>query len=496
MITYLLSRLRTPAACWLALGGLPLAAQAQTADPVRVLFVGNSFTHGKLDSVRLYNAANITDENYGQTGARAESSYTGPWGGTPGIFKKFTDQAGLRYEVHIEAISGQPLETHYNSALSVIKQATWDKVVLQDQSTYPIPDSRKGNRKSFYTYATKLEQAVHQANAQAQVYLYETWARADQTYPSGQPYSGQPIDTMAQDLHNGYYTQYRTNGHYAGVAPAGDAWMRAIATGVAMRNPYSPDVSKLSLWWRTGTSGPGNGNSGNDKYHPSKWGSYLNACVLFYTLTGVDPRTLGSTEQAAADLAIRPDAAVALQQLAYQQGQEAVAPLPVQLAAFEARPTTTTAVVLTWTTASEVNSDHFVVERSADGKRFEPIGQVLGAGSDATTHRYAFTDGAAPAAGCYYRLRLVDRDGSAAFSPVRPVAARASQLRVYPNPTRGEAVVLTGTAPSAVVRVCDALGKVVLAATADAGGVVTLRGLRTGLYQVQAGTRTVRLSVE
>lgn len=308
------------------LGLLPLVTLGQTT-PVRVLFVGNSFTHGKFDPVRLYNAAGVTDENYGQTGARAEN-YAGPWGGIPGIFKKFADQAGLSYEVHIESISGQPLEYHYNNALAVSKQATWNKVVLQDQSTYPIPSNRTGNRTSFYNYATKLEQAVHGQNAQTQVYLYETWARADMTYPSGQPYSGLPIDTMFQDLHNGYYAEYRTNGKFAAVAPAGDAWLRAIQQGTATRNPYSPETGKINLW-------------GADYYHPGNWGSYLNALVLFYTLTGVDPRTLGGSEQVAAALSIPAADATALQQVAYQQVNAPVSTGPTT------PPATTTPVAFT-----------------------------------------------------------------------------------------------------------------------------------------------------
>jgi hypothetical protein len=290
--------------------GLSGAAQAQTA-PTRILFVGNSFTHGKFLPVRQYNSPNVTDENYGLPASdpRAEgANEAGPWGGIPGIFKKMADQAGLNYEVHIEAISSSSLQNHYSYALAVIAQAKWNKVVLQDQSTYPLPNSRGGNRSAFYTGATSLEQAIHTANSAAQVYLYQTWARADLTYqPTTTPnYQGLPIDSMTQDLHDGYYRQFFNNGRYAGVAPAGDAWLRAIQAGVAMRNPYTPDPTKLDLW-------------GADNYHPSIWGAYLNACVLFYRLTGLDPRTLGASEQAAAALGITPTAAVALQQVAYDQ---------------------------------------------------------------------------------------------------------------------------------------------------------------------------------
>jgi hypothetical protein len=315
-------RLGSCAFAWLGLG---LVARAQPT-PTSILFVGDSFTHGRYTPVRTYNSPNVTDENYGlpPTNPRYESvpSETGPWGGIPGIFKKMTDEAGLSYDVHIEAVSAHSLHFQYDSALAVVAQSKWNKVVLQDLSTYPLPSSRGGKRSTFYSAATGLEQAIHAANAQAQVYLYETWGRADLTYPAGKPYSGLPIDSMTQDLHNGYYRQFFNNGHYAGVAPVGDAFLRAIATGVAMRNPYAPDNTKLALW------------NAKDNYHPSPWGAYLSACVLFARITGVDPRTLGAAEQAAADLGIAPAAAVALQQVAYDQVNVVVMPPVATITAF------------------------------------------------------------------------------------------------------------------------------------------------------------------
>ncbi|MGI4865191.1 MAG: T9SS type A sorting domain-containing protein [Janthinobacterium lividum] len=298
-------RLTGLAIAWLGLG---LAASAQTT-PVHVLFVGNSFTHGQFTPVLNYNSAAVTDLNYNlpATDPRAhDPGMPAAFGGVPGIFKKFTVQAGLNYDVQLEAISGKTLQYHYTNALSAIAQPTWDKVVLQEQSTRPVPTARGGTPALFYSYATMLEQAIHTAKPAAQVYLYETWARADFTYPSGQSYSGFPIDTMTKDLHNGYYRQYFANGNYAGVAPVGDAWLTAITTGVAVRNPYTPDPTKINLW-------------NVDYVHPSITGSYLSALVLFYKLTGVDPRTLGGGELAAADLGITPAIAVALEQIAYQQ---------------------------------------------------------------------------------------------------------------------------------------------------------------------------------
>lgn len=305
------------AAALLAAGALPTLSRP-TAPPAKkptvILFVGNSFFHGATNPVLNYNAAAVTDENFvpNRKGQR-QRQYThepGPWGGIPGIFKKMTNEAGLAYDVHIEALSGQALKFHYDSALAVIQQPKWDVVVMHDYSTGPVPTRHGGQPARFTEYANRLEQAVHTANPKAQVYLYETWARADQHYTPQGGYAGLPVDSMTSDLHRAYYREAAQNGRIAGVAPAGDAWLRAIEQGVAMRNPYQPDADKLNLW-------------NKDHYHPSVWGAYLNACVLFGEITGHDPRQLGSQEQAAAALGITPEQAVALQRVAFQQLQAA-----------------------------------------------------------------------------------------------------------------------------------------------------------------------------
>ncbi|MFD1873283.1 hypothetical protein [Hymenobacter bucti] len=311
MNSYPLSSLRgwalAGALCWLGLPGW--AQRPAPARPQTILFVGNSFFHGAFQPVLSYNAAAITDENFkpDRTGQRRQyEREERPWGGIPGIFKKMTDEAGLSYDVHLEAISGQTLKFHYDSALAVIQQPKWDKVVLHDYSTGPVPARHGGEPARFFEYATRLEQAVHTANPAAQVYLYETWARADLTYPAGKGYSGLPLDSMTHDLHAAYYREAAQNGHFAGVAPAGDAWLRAVQQGVAMPNPYAPEAGKVDLW-------------GRDHYHPSTYGAYLNACVLLLEVAGYDPRKLGSGEQAAAALGIAAPVAVQLQRLAYEQ---------------------------------------------------------------------------------------------------------------------------------------------------------------------------------
>ncbi|RZK41887.1 MAG: T9SS type A sorting domain-containing protein [Hymenobacter sp.] len=113
-------------------------------------------------------------------------------------------------------------------------------------------------------------------------------------------------------------------------------------------------------------------------------------------------------------------------------------PLPVKLTSFDATAAGADAH-LAWATASEVNNDYFGVERSFDGVTFSQIGRVSGHGSTAAASSYTYTDASvAPTATgtVYYRLRQVDLDGTATYSPVRTAAFQKglAALKLYPNP--------------------------------------------------------------
>jgi hypothetical protein len=292
----------------LSLLGTPIATSAQQASkPIVILFLGNSFFHGAFQPVITYNNTTVTDENAAEpTGTPRSENGRGPYGGIPAIFKKLTEESGLNYEVHSELISGKPLEFHYTNALPVINQSKWDVVIMHDLSTGPAPEARTGKPESFVKYADLLEQTIHTANKSADVYLYETWPRADLTYPEKGPYHGESIDVMAKDIHDGYAREFAHNGHFRGLAPAGDAWMSAIHSGIAEADPYHPEAGKINLW-------------AIDSYHPSIYGAYLNALVVLEQITGKDARALGATEKAAADLGIAPDVAMKLQRIAHDQ---------------------------------------------------------------------------------------------------------------------------------------------------------------------------------
>jgi hypothetical protein len=323
-------------------------ASSQNTAVQHILFVGDSFTHGRYTPVRPYNSGGalgstaasplVVDENYGQTGARAELE-TGPWGGIPGIFAELAAESGLNYDVHIEAISQTSLAKNFAAASSVIVQPQWNAVVLQELSAKPLPSALTNSSISdpagFCSSVQTIEQAVHGTAPKANVYLYETWARADlaNALTGGDPASTGFATPYLADLtqltvaeHNAYYSAAAHDGAIAAVAPAGEAWQLAWNQGIANPNPFAGS-SLPSLWY--GMNAVNNPQiSSPDYMHPSIYGAYLSGLVLFQQITGVDVRKLGSGEVAAQQLGVPAAVATQLQQAAWQAvQQENLAPL-------------------------------------------------------------------------------------------------------------------------------------------------------------------------
>ena len=92
-----------------------------------------------------------------------------------------------------------------------------------------------------------------------------------------------------------------------------------------------------------------------------------------------------------------------------------------------------------WNTATEVNSARFEVERSTNGTTFSQVGTVAAAGSGSAPRTYLLVDNKLPTgvARLFYRLRQVDTNGPANYSPVRVIllALTEAPLTFYPNPT-------------------------------------------------------------
>lgn len=132
-------------------------------------------------------------------------------------------------------------------------------------------------------------------------------------------------------------------------------------------------------------------------------------------------------------------------------------------------------VDLTWTTATESNSDHFSVQRSTNaGESWSEIGTVAAAGTSNTPLNYSFTDGKPAQGTSEYRLQLIDKDGSFTYSEVKAVTQGiVTGVSIYPNPARDYVnITLNGTAgESMLIRLFNASGALLQEKNvANAGG--------------------------
>jgi len=167
---------RTFLACLLLLAGVQGVPAADEARPLRVLFIGNSYTYGN---------------------------------DLPKMIDELAKAGKLRpLEVGRELRGGYSLEMHWKDGKAAQKIAAtkWDLVVLQEHSLRPIAD-----RKLMFEYAAKLDQEIKKQGAKTLLYL--TCARQDKS------------DTQAA-LSKAYFELAREL--KASVAPVGVAWEMAL----------------------------------------------------------------------------------------------------------------------------------------------------------------------------------------------------------------------------------------------------------------------------
>lgn len=109
--------------------------------------------------------------------------------------------------------------------------------------------------------------------------------------------------------------------------------------------------------------------------------------------------------------------------------------IPVELMSFDGK-NQGTYNALTWQTASEKNAQYIAIERK-DKEKWGEIGRIKAAGNTSAIQKYNFDD-AQPNPLSIYRLRMVDMDGTEAFSKTITIEnqKKAFSLKVFPNPAK------------------------------------------------------------
>jgi hypothetical protein len=97
-------------------------------------------------------------------------------------------------------------------------------------------------------------------------------------------------------------------------------------------------------------------------------------------------------------------------------------------------------IALKWTTTTEKNASHFIIERSFDGIEYSDIAMLFAAGNSDINTNYSYND-KVPAGNngiIYYRLKMVDMDGNYKTSDIKIVRIGKTtdgvKIIAYPNP--------------------------------------------------------------
>ncbi len=158
--------------------------------------------------------------------------------------------------------------------------------------------------------------------------------------------------------------------------------------------------------------------------------------------------------------------------------------LPLRLLHFEAVKLDQ-AAQLNWTTSSESNMQSYQVEHSVNGVQFTNVG-VLAARNNQAAYTYSFKHNA-PAKGInYYRLKMINRDGSFTYSSVVKLNFDGQiDMQVYPNPT-SDIVTISGLNSKGQIKLLSMEGKVLLLKNVSAQQMqISLKTFAGGTYMLQ-----------
>ncbi|MFL5786849.1 MAG: S8 family serine peptidase [Flavisolibacter sp.] len=180
-------------------------------------------------------------------------------------------------------------------------------------------------------------------------------------------------------------------------------------------------------------------------------------------------------------------------------------PLPVNLIDFTAKKINNSDVEVKWIIVSEQNVSHYEIEVAigSANAQFIKVGQVMASGNSGV-QTYNYTDHTPGKNGIrYYRLKIVDADGSVIYSPVRMVQFDdVITWNVFPNPSNGlfNFVYQLENGESITIKVIDAKGSEIKKYSLSGNGGTQKLSIdlsqskyASGVYLLQAGAKVFRI---
>ena len=179
--------------------------------------------------------------------------------------------------------------------------------------------------------------------------------------------------------------------------------------------------------------------------------------------------------------------------ITYVNSGSSGAVLPINLLSFDVQKYLEQAQIK-WVTSGNSTEQYFEIERSNDGVIYSKIAVVPSKkDNNGTVKEYSFSDKQTTSGEYYYRIRMIDVDGSSSFSPTNKISFEnisMQQTNLYPNPVNNQ-IFFTNTKDFTTAIIVDFMGKIILQQTVQTGNnILELGNLPKGVYLLQLKSST------
>lgn len=171
-------------------------------------------------------------------------------------------------------------------------------------------------------------------------------------------------------------------------------------------------------------------------------------------------------------------------------------PLPVKYISFKLTHSSGN-VQVQWSTATEINTDHFEVERSFDGNTWTSIVQLKAAGNSVAVNNYNYTDKSAGSGIVYYRVKDVDMDGRISLTEVKSINSQSNgAVRIYSAQSKVMLQFASAVNSGITVRIVSINGQVVKVQNIDqpAGQVVLDAGFKGNCFVAVSNGKDINIA--
>ena len=178
--------------------------------------------------------------------------------------------------------------------------------------------------------------------------------------------------------------------------------------------------------------------------------------------------------------------------------------LPVILEQFTGKLNTNGSVRLDWKTSSEINSGYFILERSNDAQHYTPLAKVLASGNTGMGAAYSSIDYLPESGANFYRLKMVDIDGSFEYSRIVNISVKDKKAgtiaisSAYTNGINLKMNINSSESKTASLVFVDAAGKLLFSNKLQLNKGMNLISrdvqLPAGVYHISLATDTEKIT--